>query len=82
MEMIRTPTEDKALAWFCKTRNLKLELSSHPTYYFTNKDTGKDETHQLNHILIGFNSYREDERTRKRQETRLKAGKKRIGYFA
>lgn len=34
--MARTPTQNKAIAWWATLHDLTLQLSTHPMYYFRN----------------------------------------------
>lgn len=49
--MKRTLENDKALAWYIETYGLRLSLSTHPLYYFTDKETGEQKTEMMSTIM-------------------------------
>lgn len=64
----RTPHEEKALAWYCQQTGLMPQLSTHPTYYF--RDREGNETHrEIEHIVADFK--REKLANRKGKQSRL-----------
>lgn len=58
--MKRTPTQDKALAWYCETYSLTPQLSTHPLYYFKDSD-GVESTRLIEHIVMEYKR-RKDEK--------------------
>jgi hypothetical protein len=64
----RTPNQDKALAWYCQTNNLKPQLSAHPVYFFTN-EKGKTEERNIQHIVADWERWREEERKSNKRRT-------------
>lgn len=61
----RTPTENKALAWYCEENNLIPQLSTHPTYYFRDRE-GNESRREIEHILADYNRMREAKRKGKK----------------
>lgn len=55
-----TLNQGKALTWFCDEKSLKPQLSSHPTYFFTNKK-GEEVTHNIHNIVASWNRMRKEQ---------------------
>lgn len=56
----RTPTENKALAWYCEANNLIPQLSAHPVYFFRNR-AGEESKILLEHIVQDYQRARKEE---------------------
>lgn len=59
--MKRTPNMEKALRWFCEEYDLIPQLSTHPIYYFKDKD-GVEEKHNIFVIVGAWERMRKEEK--------------------
>lgn len=53
----RTVTQDRALGWWCEMNGLILQMSTHPKYYFKNKETGEITTRQLENLTNEYKAH-------------------------
>lgn len=58
----RTPTQDKALAWWCEKEGLILQMSTHPKYFFKNKGTGEITTRLLEPLTFEYKAFIKDQK--------------------
>jgi hypothetical protein len=66
----RTPTEDKALAWWCSKNNLVPQLSTHPVYYFVDKSTGEESNRNIKNLTTEFKRERDQEKRESKRKNR------------
>lgn len=59
--MKRTPNQDKALGWYLEKHNLMPQLSTHPVYYFVDKDGNKSQDN-IHNILGAWEKMRKQEK--------------------
>lgn len=53
----RTPTQDKALQWWADSNGLMLQMSTHPKYYFKNRETGEITTRMLEPLTFEYKAF-------------------------
>lgn len=53
----RTPNQDKALVWYVGEHKLKPQLSTHPVYYFVDKN-GNEQKVLMAHMMADWERMR------------------------
>lgn len=71
-----TAKDYKAIDWYCKTYDLKPQLSAPPTMYFTRRDSGEEVRVELPAIILEWSAWNEadqKERARQRQQDKMRS---------
>lgn len=61
------PTQMKAIAWYAERENLRPELSTSPTIYFTHKLTKEKKTVSIDFIVPAWERWREEQKRKKKE---------------
>lgn len=71
--MNRTPTQNKAIQWYCERNDLVPQLSTHPVYYFRHRETGKESHMLLEHIVQEYQREKKEESKAKKRKQNEKS---------
>ena len=63
---LRTPRQERALTWYCKTNGLIPQLSAHPEYRFRDRQ-GNESERSITHILADYDKAKEEEKNQERK---------------
>lgn len=73
-----TAADEKAIAWYCKDRNLIPALSTIAELRFKSRTTGEIVTAQLRDVVEQYEEFKiEDQKERRKQRARERAAEKR-----
>lgn len=75
---MRTIKQDRAILAYCRENNSRVELSTPPLYYFTNKDSGETTKVHIHTLVDKYEQSKKEEakeRARLRKEERKGARK-------